>query len=147
MAQMPQNGSVSFPAYPADSWVSALQTVIYYIRPSASGSGPALWRIVGNAEPQELVEGVERMEIQYGVDTNDDLLVDAYQTASAVTDWAQVLSVSLAVLIRSPEQSADASPNARTFNMLGTTVGPFSDKRPRILFTTTVALRNRATTI
>jgi hypothetical protein len=31
--------------------------------------------------------------------------------------------------------------------MLGTTVGPFSDKRPRILFTTTVALRNRATTI
>lgn len=147
MAQMPQNGSVSFPAYPADSWVSALQTVVYYIRPSASGSGPALWRIVGNAQPQELVEGVERMEIQYGVDTNDDLLVDVYQTANQVTDWSQVLSVSLAVLIRSPEQSADASPNGRSFNMLGTTVGPFTDKRPRILFTTTVALRNRATTI
>lgn len=147
MAQMPQNSSTSFPSYPTDSWVSALQTVVYYIRPSGSGSGPALWRIVGNAEPQELVEGVERMEIQYGVDTDDDLLVDAYRTAANVTDWAEVLSVSLAVLIRSPEQSADTSPNARTFNMLGTTVGPFNDKRPRILFTTTVALRNRATTI
>ncbi len=147
MAQMPRNGSVSFPAYPADSWVSALETVIYYVRPSASGSGPALWRIVGNAQPQELVEGVERMEIQYGVDTDDDLLVDVYQTAADVADWAQVLSVSLAVLIRSPEQSADDAPNGRSFNMLGTTVGPFTDNRPRILFTTTVALRNRATTI
>jgi type IV pilus assembly protein PilW len=146
--QMPQNTTVSFPAYAAGSFVTAIQTVVYYVRPSANeGGAPSLWRIVGNSGPQELVEGVERLEIQYGEDTNSDLLVDSYVTAAAVTNWSNVMSVSLAVLLRAPEQDPDSPLVSRTFNMLGTTVGPFSDRRARILFTTTVALRNRATAI
>ena len=33
---------------------------------------------------------------------------------------------------------------AQTWDMLGTEVGPFDDRRPRILFTTTATVRNRA---
>ena len=145
--EMPQNSGVSFPAYAVNSSVTVIETVVYYVRPSSSESGPSLWRIVGNGAPQELVEGVERLEIQYGEDTNNDQLVDTYRTAAAVDNWANVLSVSLAVLLRAPEQDPDSMLVSRTFDMLGTTVGPFSDRRARVLFTTTVALRNRATAI
>jgi type IV pilus assembly protein PilW len=143
-AQMPQNLAASLPAYGIGSHVTAIETVIYYIRGSATGRGPALWRIVGNQGPQELVEGVERIEIQYGEDTNGDRLVDVYSDADDVTNWARVLSVSLAVLMRSPDEAGELAPAGQTFDMLGTTVGPFTDRRPRILFTTTATVRNRA---
>jgi len=141
--QMPQNAAINFPTYRAGSLVTAVETIVYYIRPSATGRGPALWRLVGNNAPQELVEGVERLEIQYGEDTNGDLLVDVYRDADAVVNWNSVISVSLAVLLRSPEEGLDES-GAQTWDMLGTVVGPFDDRRPRILFTTTAAVRNRA---
>src|SRR5206468_954566 len=56
--------------------VTPLDTVVYYIAPSVTPAverttaGPALWRIVSsvnNAQPEELVPGVERMELKYGV--------------------------------------------------------------------------------
>ena len=55
-----------------------------------------------------------------------------------------MISVTLAVLMRSPEESVDDAAATRTYNMLGTVAGPFNDNRPRILFTTTAAIRNRA---
>lgn len=142
--QTPQNTATSFPVYRQGSLVTAVETVVYYVRDSATGRGPALWRIVGNRPPQELVEGVERLEIQYGEDTNDDLLVDVYRDADAVADWNNVISVTLAVLMRSPDDGVDEAGD-QTWDMLGTEVGPFDDRRPRIMFTTTATLRNRAT--
>ncbi len=142
--QMPQNSGVTMPPIGVGAQVSAIETVIYYIRASGSGRGPALWRIVGNQGPQELVEGVERIEAQFGEDTNGDRLVDVYRDADTVANWNNVISVTLAVLMRSPDAAGEAAPATQTFNMLGTVVGPFSDRRPRILFTTTAAIRNRA---
>lgn len=142
--QTPANTATALPAYAAGSLVTAIETSTYYIRASATGSGPSLWRISGNNPPEELVEGVERLEIQYGEDTTGDRLVDVYRAADAVANWANVLSVSLAVLMRSPDQSIDSSGGALTYDMLGTVVGPFNDRRPRLLFTTTAAVRNRA---
>jgi type IV pilus assembly protein PilW len=142
---VPQNAAVAFPNYRAGSMVTAVETIVYYIRPSATGRGPALWRIVGNGAPQELVEGVERLEIQYGEDTNDDLLVDVYRNADEVVNWNTVIAVSIAVLMRSPEDGIDQA-GGQTWDMLGTEVGPFDDRRPRILFTTTATVRNRALT-
>lgn len=140
---MPRNAAVAFPSYRQGSLVTAVETVIYYIRESGSGRGPSLWRVVGNNAPQELIEGVEHLEVQYGEDTNDDLLVDEYRNADDVVDWNRVIAVSIAVLLRSPDEGLDASGD-QTWDMLGTEVGPFDDKRPRIMFTTTATVRNRA---
>jgi type IV pilus assembly protein PilW len=147
-AQMPQNDGTYavFPAFKQSALVTPVTTTIYYIRPTGNPTGgPALWRVAGNNAPQELVEGVERLEIQYGEDTNGDLQVDVYRNADAVANWNNVLSVSIAILMRSPDQGSDAAATTRTYNMLGTVVGPFADRRPRILFTTTAAIRNRFT--
>ena len=55
-------------------------------------------------------------------------------------NWNAVLSVSIAVLMRSPDEGVDDS-GGQTWDMLGTEVGPFADRRPRIMFTTTIAVR------
>jgi type IV pilus assembly protein PilW len=125
--------------------VVPLDTIVYYIRASdtvrAGGvRNPALWRIIGSGAPQELIEGIEAMQIRYGVDTDGDRLVNSYVTADAVANWSRVISVSFALLIRSVEP--DSPPSPQTFSMMGTTVGPFNDRYQRTLYTTTVTLRN-----
>jgi len=122
--------------------VMPVQTVIYYV--GDSGTGPSLWQRVGAAKPQELVEGVENLQVRYGIDTDNNLQADTYVTADAVTtaQWNQVISVELAVLVRSPLETGPDI-DKRKYNLLGTPVGPFNDRRQRAVFTTTVVLRNR----
>lgn len=53
----------------------------------------------------ELVEGVEDLQIEYGMDTDGDADVDAYQDASGVgTNWEQVVSVSITVTVNEVER-------------------------------------------
>jgi type IV pilus assembly protein PilW len=127
--------------------------LIYYVAPSATPStqggqaGPALWRIVGNQSPEEVISGVERMEVQYGVDTNRDTVVDQYSNADAVNaanNWSNVMSIKIAVLVRSAEPNAPEV-DKKTYTLLDTSVGPFNDRYERSVFMTTAALRNRAT--
>ena len=58
--------------YQTDAAVSALVTSIYYVAPGAgknrSGHSPlSLWRKQGIASPVELVEGIEDLQILYGI--------------------------------------------------------------------------------
>jgi type IV pilus assembly protein PilW len=130
-----------------DARVTTVDTVIYYVRPSTSGLGPALWRRVGAADPEPLIEGVENLQVLYGVDTNNDLLVDQYDTAAAVNaanNWNRVIALTLSILVRT-ENETNFDTDARTYNLLGQVKGPFNDRRQRSVFTTTVVLRNRTT--
>lgn len=119
-------------------------TTIYFIANSTFGTGPALWRrISGAAAAEELAEGVQRIEVRFGEDTNGDRRVDRYSAANDVGFWDDVVSVNLALLVRSTnEYGTDV--DARTYDMLGTSVGPFNDRRIRELFVTTITLRNKA---
>ncbi|MDW8258897.1 MAG: PilW family protein, partial [Gammaproteobacteria bacterium] len=85
----------------------------------------------------------ERLELQYGEDINNDRIVDVYRDADAVGDWRNVRAVTLAMLIRSPDDEGVMPAGAtQTYNVLGQIVGPFADRRPRIVVSTTVAFRN-----
>jgi type IV pilus assembly protein PilW len=131
-------------AFDIDAQVMPVQTVIYYVRDG--GNGPSLWQRVGTSAPQELVPGVQNLQVRYGIDTNGNLLVDEYQTASGVeaaNNWNRVVSLELAVLVRSPDETGTDRDN-RVYDLLDTPFGPFNDRRQRTVFTTTVVLRNRA---
>jgi type IV pilus assembly protein PilW len=142
--------------FDSGAMVTPLDTVIYYIAPGdtaavqGTAAGPALWRIVSsvnNAQPEELVPGVERMELKYGVDTDGDTVVDEYDDADAVTkagNWNNVVSVRVAILVRSL-QANSPDLDGKTYTLLDSTAGPFNDHYERSLYTTTVALRNRTT--
>jgi type IV pilus assembly protein PilW len=136
--------------------VSPVDTVIYYIAPSATPpaagnqAGPALWKIVSGSNggaPQEYIPNVENMEVQYGVDTDGDAVVNEYDDANTVNDannWNNVISVRIAILVRSPEANAPR-PDVKKYTLLTKVAGPFNDRYERSVFTTTVTLRNRTT--
>lgn len=129
-------------AFEANSQLVPVRTVAYYIATSAGRTG--LWRIAGNGAPEELVEGVERMELRFGVDTTGDRVADTYSTADAVgANWPNVISVSLALLVRSPDEYGTER-DAATYTLLDKTYTAPSDRHVRQVFVTTATLRNRA---
>lgn len=117
-----------------------ISTKTYYVRTGDLSGMPGLWRRKSNEPPEELVEGVERLEIRYGVDTDDDGRVESYVTANAVTDWAEVASINLNLLLVSVE--GNVITEDQTLEIAGTEE-TFTDRRLRQVFSTTVGVRNR----
>ena len=111
----------------------------YYVADGAGGL-PSLWRMDDGRTPQELVEGVLQMQVLYGVDTDSDTSANQYVTAAAVSDWTEVVSVRINLLMESIRDNVTDTPQSYTFN--GSTVTA-ADKRLYKVFTSTVAIRNR----
>ncbi len=132
--------------YQAGARLLPLETVAYWV--GNDGTGPALWRSIGGGAAEMLVEGAQAMQVAYGEDTDADRVANDYFAADEIDDWDDVISVNLALLIRSEESGLEE--DVSTYQLLepalgGVTLGPFDDdRRQRMLFTTTAALRNRA---
>lgn len=124
--------------YENDATVMELQTVAYSIGTGASGE-PALFRSLFNNN-QEFIEGIEDMQILYGMDTNGDTYTNQYVTADNVTAFRSVVSVRVMLLVRSFEDFVTDQAQRYTFNGGAVTAG---DRRIRQVFTNTIALRNR----
>ena len=76
-------------SFDADAMVSAIETNIYFIAPGAgensSGDAPlSLWRKSGTTGPVELVEGIENLQILYGVSTDGNRTPNRYRRANEV---------------------------------------------------------------
>jgi type IV pilus assembly protein PilW len=131
--------------YRAGARLLPLDTVTYWV--GDDGSGPALWRRMGDGAAEMLVEGVEALQVAYGEDTDADRVANDYFSADEIDDWDTIISVNLALLLRSEESGVDR--DEATYQLLepaigGVTIDPDDDRRQRMLFTTTAALRNRA---
>jgi type IV pilus assembly protein PilW len=127
--------------YAGNGDLARMTTRSYYVR-NATG-GPALYRQDGTAAPEELVEGVEDMQILYGVDTdiNPDGAANQFVRANdlSVAAWRNVASVRISLLLGSPEDNVTAARQTYSFN--GTKVTA-DDHRLHRVFTTTIGLRN-----
>jgi type IV pilus assembly protein PilW len=146
-AQKPGNKTDSLGATYADTVPAVrLRSVAFFIRDSATaGKGTSLWRSVDGLPPEEVAEGIERMQILYGVDTIVplDRSADAYVTADKVTDWDGVTSVSVALLARSIDEYGSET-DGKTYTLLDTSFTAPGDRRLRKVFATTVSIRNNA---
>lgn len=132
-------------SYRRNAEVVPMETVIYYIR--ASTAGPAgsnsLWRRIGSNTPEELVEGVEQMQLRFGVDTTSDGIVDgAYVPASAGLNWSNVYGVEIGLLVRSIDGYGNDR-DTETYALLDVTVAAANDTRMRETFVATTGIRNR----
>lgn len=131
--------------YSAGAEVAALQTVFLYIGRNPRNE-PSLYRrrlVNGTLSlAEELVEGIESLQLSYGEDTDGDLSADVYSTADTVSDWGAVVSVRAAFLVRSPGATAGET-DSGTYTLLGAQIDPLDDRRLRRVFTTTISLRNR----
>jgi type IV pilus assembly protein PilW len=94
-----------------------------------------------------IVDGVESMHVLYGVDSDDDLSANRYVSANHVANFDEVVSVRLALLLLSSEDSLTATTDVTTYTLLDQTVygaGNFAnDRRVRRQVSTTLRLRNR----
>lgn len=139
---------------PEDNMYGFVQT-IYYIGEGASGL-PSLFRyrtylpdlaidsaeISSNAE--ELVEGVETLQLLFGEDTDSDNNPNTYISADEVTVWDNVVSTRVGVMLRSP-QSATDSDQAAEYTLLDSIKLKHAkeDQLLRYSVNSTVKLRNR----
>lgn len=122
-------------AYQDDAEVYKFINSTYYIKTNTHGE-PALFRRslinAGNLTDEELVEGVEDLQLLYGEDTDDDASPNMYVDSNSVTDWNNVVAVRIEIQARSLDDNLSKKLTA------------YGDKRLRRTFTTSIAIRNRA---
>lgn len=134
------------------TFVTAFEPVRYYIAASnADATRPALWRQYHDGTAvvaRELIEGIENMQILYGLDNSgSDRIPDAYVNADDVDDWTKVISVKVTLLVSTVDEYG-TDVDTKTYDIYSTPadtsddVGPFSDRRSRRLVSATVLLRN-----
>lgn len=118
----------------------------YYID-TASNGVPALFReSLGEGSiatvQEEMVQGIENMQLQYGVDTNGDYIPDRYMDADDILDeqWSGgVVTARVTLLLRSLTELAS---EPQQISFMGQAYTP-TDNYVRRVFSTTVKLRNR----
>lgn len=95
---------------------------------------------------QVIAEGVENLQVLYGEDRDaTDGVANAtnYVRADRVSNWSNVVSVRVAILVNSLD-TIDSTPDTATFNLLGQgTIGAAGDLLRRRSYSTTVVIRNR----
>jgi type IV pilus assembly protein PilW len=147
--------SVNWSQFCENCQVYSARGIVYFIG-NGAGNEPALFRYdysmgASGATFDELVEGVENMQILYGEDLNpgdDDIQPTQYVTADNITSPDNVVSVRISLLVRTP-QELNRPQVAATSRLLGVDdatavdITSLSDRRIRKVFTTTVYMRNK----
>lgn len=128
--------------YEGDAFVMEVLAHAYYVD-EAPNKIPSFYReeVSGgvDSETEELAQGIENIQMVYGVDTNDDLIPNRYVSALDVTDWATVVSVRFHILARS---LTEISSEPVDFRFVNNTYTP-QDRYLRKEFISTVKIRNR----
>ena len=161
---MEAGGAVSRQPYTfgSDAQVVRYSTVIYYLQESENTPGvKSLYRevfetqVIGgietaNMQAEELLQGVESMQVRYGLDTDTDGVANQYVNADVITaaQWANVSAVQIGLILVTGEEIATEI-DTKTYNVAGTLISDSStpahaaDKKLRKIVNTTVTLRNR----
>ncbi len=158
----PGNAITNIGVFGEDAQIASYEPVIYYIAPSSFNPNVNALKVrvleaelIGGNETvtmneEELLEGVETMQILYGLDVDNDQVADRYEAANDidVAEWPSVITVRLGLLMSTGEQIA-TQVDTNTYNVAGTLISDSStpahlgDQRLRYVVNTTVNLRNR----
>jgi type IV pilus assembly protein PilW len=128
-------------AYDASMEILKLQSVTYYIGNDLNNR-PALRRIsfsTGVAVDEVLIEGVENMQILYGI-AGANRQVASYVSAAAVSNWENVVAVRIHLLLVGAETNVTPENQVIDFNGAAVTIG---NRRLAQVFSTTIGIRNR----
>ena len=139
--------------FDTDAYVSAVVTKTFFVAPglsiNAQGHRPlSLWQKVGISAPVEIVEGIEDLQITYGIDTDSDNIPNRYVDADGVLDFNEVLMIRVRVTANSVNDVGGTKPpNHGCLSDGGSQAclnGLNYDGLLRRTFTQTIALRNQS---
>ena len=97
---------------------------------------------IGFPQREELVTGVEQLQVLYGVDSDGDGIANQYQNADGVADWNQVAAVRFWLLVRDECPESGYTDPVTTYVMGDKNYTPSQTAFRRYLYSGTVALRN-----
>jgi hypothetical protein len=109
----------------------AYRVEAYFLRPcsvlddpsnNCTDGIPTLTRLtsVDNTVKQEpLVDGVEQMQFQYGIDSNADGQVEQFSSATSVSNWNQVIAVRIDMLARTVTEDEDYQDPTASYTLAG----------------------------
>lgn len=120
--------------------VLPLNTTSYFIATGVGGA-PSLWQKLNQKDAVEVLEGVEKVVYKFSTEDNA-----TYREAASITNWNMVNSVRIFVVARSIENNAVPEPQPYVIDGV-TTTPVLPDRYMRQVFTATVGLRSRATTL
>ena len=114
---------------------------LFNARLKASGGKPIL-------QETELTSGVENMQITYGVDTDNSNAPNEFRDSSTITNWENVVSVNLALLVVSEEDKMTLEKTSYSFDptlmrfIKDSIADSNANRRLKRAFKTSVTLRN-----
>lgn len=94
------------------------------------------------ANPLAIVQGVDRLQVVYGIAPAGTNNINQYVTATAVTNWRQVLGMRVGVLVGAGEPSRVFDQRIRRYNLLNSGPDPWNDQTPRYIYSTAIRLNN-----
>jgi len=122
---------------------------VYFVSPdNNAGDGiPTLKRIeldpaTGAFVSTPLVEGIEYMQIDYGLDTNTDGAADSYIAAPIAADWPNIVSVKINIIARNIDPATGYTDTKNYVLGSAGSFGPFNDAYKRHAYTQVVRLVN-----
>jgi type IV pilus assembly protein PilW len=126
------------PATAPSSELLPIDTRSFYIADNTAGV-PSLYRRIDNENARELIEGVEDMQVLYGVDSSGDRAANSFLRANDVADWTSVVSARICLVLRSVDEGyPDAAPASCDGSR-----AVIAGKHLRRLYTATIGLRNQ----
>lgn len=130
--------------YGTDAKVLKFLQFQYYVGTNANNRR-ALFRVTSSGT-EELVEGVENLQILYGEVTGSDRTPTKYSAAADVSKWQNVVSIRIGMLLSTVANTADGQygtdVDSGTYKVNGTDVTPPAERRMRKVFVSTIMLRN-----
>lgn len=100
-----------------------------------------------NAEKQPLVDGIDNMQVLYGIHDgppggSDKSQVRRFVGANSVTNWGDVRAVRIGLLVSSGTEIGSADQEARTYALLNAPQISITDKHKRQIYTATMNIPN-----
>lgn len=127
--------------------LSTIAQRIFYIAAGSSGEPTLFMQTFNNNNAviatEEIISGVETMQISYGLHSAaSNRVVSSYVSASNVTNWQQVISIRISLLLRSADNVLPEA-SSQSWLVNGTTVISPTDRRARVVLTSTTAIRSK----
>lgn len=105
--QQPGNATRSIGyAFRSEAEILPVQIVTYYVGTNAAGH-KSLWRRIGRGTPTEIVPGIEKMVLKFGLDARVPDIETDYRAAASISDWSIVRSVEISLLAKPAESMFD----------------------------------------
>ena len=126
--------------------LNALRSALFFVGTGAGGDR-ALRRLRfdNGATPinEELVEGVWDIQFHYGIHAPGELTADRFVAADAVSDWNEVISVRVSLLVVGLETNVLPSAGGNQKLMFNDVEVEIPSLRVGAVFATTITLRNK----